>query len=272
VKWVAPFAFLSDAKSKKRIVLGVRGSKLAHLGTCELPSIPGEIGELDGKIVYTSKGKTMRVDGLFEAIEAALGGDAKGAAKKPMPKLSPFERVQALGDALRFSETPPHDELLEALRIAESAFKWSIDDVPKRSEAELADMKPHALVVWMTHADAIIDFYAVPDSASDERQREALDQCGGVFAGAVDCQTATEWTATNRVMAAIGDGGGLEGDEFYKRYIHEGMQEGMFSDESDAVSREELDESWEKWKKYRVKKPADLDRRFTAICALTLAM
>jgi hypothetical protein len=254
VTWVAPFAFLDPGQGPKRAVLGVRGDRLAHLGTCLFPSPPWDLAELDGRIVYTTKSTVHRVDGLFEALDGGAA-PAPAAAVAARPALQPLDRVIQLQERLRGVRLGGGDQPYTALRervfehlgIAEGAFGWYLADVPSRTEAELAAMPAHTLIVWMTDAAADIWLFAVPESAIDARQAAALDRAGGVFAGPEDFEGhEDDWDATAVVMAALG---------------------------FDDVHEEAADDpAWQAWRPHQVKRAADLDRRFTRVCSLRLAM
>jgi hypothetical protein len=161
-------------------------------------------------------------------------------------------RLQELLHGLALGDGPtPHatlrDRLVQHLRIAEPALRWYLDDIPARTEAELLAMPAHTLIVWMTDAAADIWLFAVPESAIDAGQAAALARAGGVFAGPADFEDDEDrWLANARVMTALG-----------------------FDDVHEEAA---ADETWKVWRPHQVEAAADLDRRFTRVCSLRLAM
>jgi hypothetical protein len=132
--------------------------------------------------------------------------------------------------------------------------------VPARTEAELRAQEPHALVVWMTHADGIVELYAVPDAGLSGAPQVT-------FAGPEDMESRPEeWAHCVRAMAALGTSGTAD-EEFYELYVENALWGAV-----PPPRREELEQTWGSWRRFAVRSAADLDRRFTRVCVLSLAM
>jgi hypothetical protein len=139
------------------------------------------------------------------------------------------EQLRALSKAFPSRGASRHDPtghetlragIVAAIEPFADALEFDLDTVESLTQADLAPLPSHILLVWCEADEAMAYLYAIPEAELNEGLAQALVMLEGCsFAGPADL-SPEQWGAALRLMAAIATPYARDPQDFFDHHVN----------------------------------------------------